>query len=104
MNPEGNKECSPFLEKALLNFFAYTTVSSAIIETLEGSDTLSGDEEILSSVRDIRRLEIPRTAVESSLLILADSGLLVSSQGSYRLTDGGKELAAKLAGLRMKLQ
>jgi len=92
-----HRECSPSLERALLSFFASTTVSSAIVETLaEGS---LGISEILARVQDIRRMELPQTAVESSLTILRDAGLAVSSEGAFGLTEVGAELAAKLKEL-----
>lgn len=88
------------LSGALLTFFFETTVSSAIIETLHNADKPLAIDDIQAEVQDIRMMELPRSAVESSLLILAEAGLVSSNQATYDLTPTGKELAGKLTALR----
>jgi len=88
------------LSKALMGFFFGTTVSSAIIETLAESRTPMGVAHILASVRDIRRIPLPQSAVESSLMLLAEAGLVAGSGEEFKLTELGGELAGKLAELR----
>jgi len=88
------------LTKALIDFFYSTTVSSAIIESLDERKESLNKDEILSRVRDIRRLELPETAIESSLTILEESGLITISAGNYELTQIGKDLAIILTQLR----
>lgn len=87
------------LSTSLMTFFSSTTVSAAIVESLGDATAALGADEILLRVRDIRHLELPRTAVESSLILLAEAGLIFSADGAYQLTDTGQELARKLASL-----
>jgi hypothetical protein len=87
------------LSVSLMTFFSSTTVSAAIVESLGHASNALGADEILLRVRDIRHLELPRTAVESSLILLAEAGFIVSADGSYHLTDTGEELARKLSSL-----
>jgi predicted transcriptional regulator len=88
------------LSKALMSFFFGTTVSSAIIETLAESQTPMGVAHILAGVRDIRRIQLPQSAVESSLMLLEDAGLVTRAEDSYKLTRLGAELSAELSELR----
>lgn len=88
------------IEKALLEFFSATTVSSAIMETLAEAANPMSMEEILLRVKEKRSLDIPMSAVESSIVILVNAGLLASSKKTYRLSDLGKELLDKLIILR----
>ncbi len=88
------------LSKALMSFFFGTTVSSAIIETLAESRASMGVEDILAGVRDIRRIELPQSAVESSLTLLEDAGLVTRAEDAFRLTGLGAELSAELSELR----
>ncbi|TET24012.1 MAG: hypothetical protein E3J71_00190 [Candidatus Stahlbacteria bacterium] len=88
------------LSKALMGFFFGTTVSSAIIESLAESRASMGVEDILASVRDIRRIELPQSAVESSLTLLEEAGLVTEAGEGFKLTELGGELAGKLAELR----
>jgi len=88
------------LSKALMSFFFGTTVSSAIIESLAESRIPMGVAQILASVRDIRRIELPQSAVESSLMLLKEAGLAAGSEEGFKLTELGGELAGKLAELR----
>lgn len=88
------------LSKALMSFFFGTTVSSAIIESLAESRTPMGVAQILASARDIRRIELPQSAVESSLMLLEDAGLVTRAEDTFRLTGLGAELSAELSGLR----
>ena len=91
---------SEYLSKALMEFFFATTVSSAIVETLAEAQTPLGVADILASVRDIRRMELPQTAIEGSLVILEEARIVSSSQNAFQLTEVGRELAGKLAELR----
>lgn len=91
------------LSEALVNFFYATTVSSAIVETLAGADDALSVPAILECVCDIRRLKLPLTAVESSLTILTESGLVSRSNDVYELTEIGQKLALELAQRRVKL-
>lgn len=86
------------LTKALVEFFALTTVSSAVVETLgwRGPMTLEG---LLAGVRDIRRMELPQSAVENSLHALQEAGIVSAYKQSFRLTDVGRELAAEIKKL-----
>lgn len=86
------------LTRALVEFFASTTVSAAIVETLAAGRAMLLDE-ILASVRDIRRMELPQGAVENSLRALEDAGIVSAYKQSFRLTDVGKELADELKKL-----
>lgn len=88
------------LSQALVDFFYATTVSSAIVETLIESKTPAGVARILASVRDIRRMELPQSAIESSLTILQEAGLVKATGDAFLLTDVGKELAKKLVERR----
>ena len=88
------------LSKALMKFFFATTVSSAIVETLAEAQTPLGVADILASVRDIRRIQLPQTAIEGSLMILGEAEIVSSSQNAFQLTEVGRELAGKLAELR----
>ena len=88
------------VEKALLEFFSSTTVSSAIIDTLAQAKGPMEIKEIHSVVREKSHLEIPLTAVESSLAILLSAGLVAGSKNSFELTELGKELLTKLGELR----
>lgn len=88
------------LSKALMEFFFATTVSSAIVETLAEAKAPLGVADILASVRDIRRMELPQTAIEGSLVILEEAEIVSSSQDAFQLTAVGAELAGKLAELR----
>ncbi|TKJ43001.1 hypothetical protein CEE36_05815 [candidate division TA06 bacterium B3_TA06] len=88
------------LSKALMGFFFGTTVSSAIIETLAESQTPLGIAEILASVRDIRRIQLPQSAVESSLTLIEEAGLVAGSRDTFKLTELGAELSARLSELR----
>ncbi|GEM_PF-1786740 len=104
MNSIGTRECSPALEKALLSFFFHTTVSSAIIEGLGEASAPLAIKELISIVNDIRRIEVPLTAVESSLIILAESELIVKDKDVYKLTQLGRELSSRLAERRLLLK
>lgn len=88
------------LSKALMGFFFGTTVSSAIIETLAESQIPLGIAEILASVRDIRRIQLPQSAVESSLTLLEEAGLVTEAGEGFKLTELGAELSARLSELR----
>lgn len=88
------------VEKALLEFFSATTVSSAIMDTLSEAANPMSMIEILQSVKEKRGLEIPMSAVESSIVILLSAGLLSSSKKTYQLSDLGRELLEKLVLLR----
>jgi len=88
------------LSKALMGFFFGTTVSCAIIETLAESQIPLGIAEILASVRDIRRIQLPQSAVESSLTLLAEAGLVAGLRDTFKLTELGAELSARLSELR----
>jgi hypothetical protein len=88
------------LSKALMEFFFATTVSAAIVETLAEAKAPLGVVDILASVRDIRRIQLPQTAIEGSLMILEEARIVSSSQDAFQLTEVGAELARKLAELR----
>ncbi|MBD3284852.1 hypothetical protein GF338_00800 [candidate division WOR-3 bacterium] len=91
------------LTECLIGFFFATTVSSAIVETLDENGSSLNLSEILSNVRDIRRLELPQKAVESSLTILEESGFVKAASGTYELTSIGEDLASRLAKLRNRV-
>ncbi|MBN2378184.1 hypothetical protein JXM67_00055 [candidate division WOR-3 bacterium] len=95
---------SDSLSEALVKFFYATTVSSAIVESLTGVQSSLDVAEILANVRDIRRMELPQTAIESSLYILGEAGIVVhSAEDTYALSEVGKVLAQRLAVLRKPL-
>ncbi|NLI97976.1 hypothetical protein GX441_04870 [bacterium] len=89
------------VEKALLEFFSSTTVSAAIADALAEAGKPLTSGQILTAVREIRRMEeIPLKAIESSLIILSDAEIITHSKDGYELSELGRELVEKLKSYR----